>query len=132
MLWKSELSIKQVEFVLKVALAIGGLLWLFFASDELIERKKSLLGSGLWPVGDTHLTFSSKRATEDGSICQINGQYTINNLGLVPFQIEMVEFKVGGPVTLRLVESLRDERLEADDLFVPPHVIASRASAHVG
>ena len=42
---------------------------------------------------------------------------------------QMVEFKVGSSVTLRLVDAFGDR---GNDSLVAPHVIASRNVSHVG
>ena len=48
---------------------------------------------------------------------------------VLPVLKEMVEFKVGGTVELRLIETFRDK---TDESLIAPHVIASRQVAHIG
>ena len=51
---------------------------------------------------------------------------------VLPVLKEMVEFKIGEAVSLRLVGPLDSRGPDERHLIVPPHVIASRIETHVG
>lgn len=93
---RTELGIKRLDLLIKIVLAAAAVFWLFLAGDELVERKKSLLGSGLWPVGDTDLTFERNYVKATENVCPIRGSYSVTNTGSVPFKIDSVEIYVVG------------------------------------